>query len=406
MTAIRPTLPKLAAPLAAFACVLALLTAFDGSPESEAPGIGGPPARAPGYASLGDAHLQKARETGDPTYYSRADRSFAAALRRDPRSIDAVVGAGTLAGLRHDFGEQLRRGLEARRLAPALASPYPVIADAQIELGRYRAAERTIQRMLDLKPNLASYARVSYYRELSGDLEGAVQAMRLAVSAGAGARENVAYVQTLLGDLELQRDRLRPASAAYRAALAGSPSYPPAMVGLARIDAAGGRLDRSAARLRRAADRLPLTSTLTLLSEVERAAGRPAAARAEEAAARAQHRLYRASGTAPDAEAVVFEANHGSPAAAVRLGRRVWKAAPSVRSADALGWALTRARRPSEGLARARRALRLGSRDPLFRLHAGLAAREAGRDAEAARHLRIARSGAAALAPSAREELR
>jgi tetratricopeptide (TPR) repeat protein len=400
MTAIRSTFPKLLAPLAAFACVVALLTAFDGSSESE------PSGGAPDYASLGIAHLQKARETGDPADYSRADRSFAAALRRDPRSIDALLGAGTLAGLRHDFGEQLRRGLEARRLAPALVSPYPVIADAQIELGRYRAAERTIQRMLDLKPNLASYARVSYYRELSGDIEGAVQAMRLAVSAGAGARENVAYVQTLLGDLELQRGRPGAARAAYRAALAGSPSYPPAMVGLGRVDAAGGRLDRSAARLRRAADRVPLTSTLTLLSEVERAAGRPAEARADLAAARAQQRLYRASGTAPDAEGVVFEANHGSPAAAVRLGRRVWKAAPSVRSADALGWALTRARRPAEGLAWARRALRLGSRDPLFRLHAGVAAREAGKDAEAARHLRIAQAGAAALPPSARKELR
>ena len=50
---------------------------------------------------------------------------------------------------------------------PALTAPYPVIADAQIELGRYGAAERTLQRMLDTKPNLTSYSRVSYYRELT-----------------------------------------------------------------------------------------------------------------------------------------------------------------------------------------------------------------------------------------------
>ena len=79
----------------------------------------------------------------------------------------------------------------------------------------------------------------------------------------------------------------------------------------------------------------------------------------------------------PDAESVLFEADHGSPARAVALGRRVWAAAPSVRSADALGWALTRAGRPAEGLHWARRALQLGSRDPLFRFHAGrIAARK------------------------------
>src|SRR5258705_75025 len=61
-------------------------------------------------------------------------------------------------------------------------------------------------------------------------------------------------------------------------------------------------------------------------------------------------------------------------ARALRLARRAWAAAPSVRSADALGWVLTRAGRPVEGLAWARRALRLGSRDPRFLLHAGVAA--------------------------------
>jgi hypothetical protein len=63
-----------------------------------------------------------------------------------------------------------------------------------------------------------------------------------------------------------------------------------------------------------------------------------------------------------------------------------------VRSADALGWALTRAGRPHEGLAWARRALGLGSRDPLFHFHAGMAARAAGAGATAGRELRLALS--------------
>jgi tetratricopeptide (TPR) repeat protein len=411
---------RFVAPLAVFGAVLAVMVALNGGATtppapSAVADIGRPsgdpvrdsqalvraaPQSTGAYAALGDAYLTRARESGDPGFYSRAERAFDVALRRDPSDVAALIGTGTLAGLQHDFATQLRRGLAARRAAPQLARPLTVVADAQVELGRYGAARRTIQRLVDLKPGLAPYARVSYFRELHGDVDGAVAAMRLAVSAG-GSPQSTAYVQTLVGDLELGRGRTGAARDAYRFALRDVPSYPQALTGLARIDAASGALPRAAARLRRSTDLLPLTSGLTLLAEVERAAGRGRAARADLAAARVQHSLLGRSGTRPDAEAVLFEANHGSSARAVLLGRRVWRAAPSIRSADALGWALTRAGRPRAGLAWARRALRTGSRDPLFRLHAGVAARRAGRGPEAARHFALALKGRAALPPSA-----
>ena len=443
MTLSPPNLRRLLAPVAVFAAVLAVLLAANrgdapapflpdaGAPTDDAVGdfqraVRAAPGNGAAYAGLGDAYLSRARETGDPGFYSRAERAFDAALRREPDDLGALVGTGTLAGLRHDFAEQLRIGRRAVAQAPQLARPYTVVADAQIELGRYDAAAAAIQRLVDRKPGLASYARASYFRELSGDQAGAVEAMRLAASAG-GTPENVAYVQALLGDLELARDRVNAARAAYSAALRSLPGYPAGLVGLARTDAAGCDLGRAAARLRRAAERLPLPRTLTLLAEVEAALGNGAAARPAMTAARAQVAMLGgetagagaaeasrggAAGSAaaarvlPDAEAVLFVADHGSPAAAIRFGRRVWRAAPSVRSADALGWALTRAGRPAEGYRFARRALRLGSRDPLFRLHAGVAAREAGLAAPAARHLAVAADGRVALSPGALDLLR
>lgn len=411
-------LSKLIAPLAVFGAVLVAMVALQGgatSPPALSAGgdLGRPsgnavadaqatvraaPASASGYAALGEAYLGRARSTGDPGSYSRAGRAFGAALRRDPGDVGALVGAGTLAGLRHDFPEQLRLGRAALRAAPALARPLTVIADAQLELGRYAAAARTIQRLVDLKPSLPAYARVSYYRELTGDPAGAVRAMRFAVSAG-GSPDATAYVQTLLGDLELARGRTGAARAAYQAALRDLPNFPQALTGLARVSAAAGDLRPAAARLRRSTNLLPLTSSLVLLAEVERANGERRASTGDLTAARVQHAMLRASRTLPDAEAVLFEANHGSPARAVRLGRRVWRAAPSIRSADALGWALTRAGDARAGFEWARRALRTGSRDPLFRLHAGVAARRAGLRAESARQLELAMTGAAALPP-------
>ncbi|MGH2824199.1 MAG: tetratricopeptide repeat protein, partial [Thermoleophilaceae bacterium] len=210
------------------------------------------------YAALGSALMQRLRETGDAGLYRRADMAFAEALERDPSNLDATVGLGTLALARHDFRAGLRHGLRAQRINPGSFAPFAVLVDARIELGRYAAAERTLQQMIDFKPALASYARVSYYRELHGDLEGALDAMRLAVSSAPGPGENRSYVQTLLGNLEFERGRIAAAEDAYRMALAGFAAYAPAEAGLARVDAARGRLGSAIARLRGVVQRLPL----------------------------------------------------------------------------------------------------------------------------------------------------
>jgi len=333
--------------------------------------------------ALAGGYLQEARETGDPGFYSRAERLLRAA---GPRAPGAAVGLGTLALARHDFAGALTL---ARRAGDGLAVQ-PVLVDALVELGRYGAAERALQRMVDLKPNLAAYARVSYLRELHGDLDGAVEAMRLAVSAGAAAPEAVASVQVLLGNLELARGRPGAAARAYGAARAAAPGHVPALAGQARLAATRGDLAAAVAAWRTIVGRLPLPEYAIALGEAELAAGRGAEARRDLALVPAQARLMAAAGVNADVELAIFEADHGSPARAVRLARGAWAAAPSVRSADAVGWALSRAGRAEEGLAWARRALRLGSRDPLFLAHAGLTAAAAGRPALARRRLRSA----------------
>src|SRR4051794_2732561 len=171
-------------------------------------------------AALAAAYLQKVRETGDASFYTRADRLLAAALARDPRDQATLVQAATLAAARHDFRGALRIARRAEALAPGTLAPLPVTVDAQVELGRYGAAERTLQRLVDLKPNLTAYARISYFRELTGDLPGAIDAMQRAVTAGGPVPENVAYVQSLLGSLELARGRAGAARHAFEAALA------------------------------------------------------------------------------------------------------------------------------------------------------------------------------------------
>jgi tetratricopeptide (TPR) repeat protein len=341
-------------------------------------------------AALGAAYLQKVRETGDPGFYARADAVLARARALAPGDYRVLAASGTLALARHDFAGGLAYGLAARRANPASDAPYPVIVDGLVELGRYAEAGRELQRFVDAKPTLASYSRVSYFRELHGDLEGAAQAMALALSAGGDAAENAAYVQTLLGTLEFDRGRLGSARDAFRLALVRFPGYVPASAGLARVEAAEGRTGAAVRRYRDVVARLPLPEYVVALGETELAAGRAAQGRRDLGLVGAEERLLQANGVNTDVDLALFEANHGSAVRAVALARRAWATAPSVRSADALGWALTAAGRPRDGLAWGRRALGLGSRDAGLNYHAGMSARAAGDRAAARRYLHVA----------------
>jgi tetratricopeptide (TPR) repeat protein len=340
--------------------------------------------------ALASAYLRKARESGDPGFYARAGELLRAALARRPGDHDALVASAGLALSRHDFRGALALARRARAARPDALAAYPALVDALVELGRFGTAERLLQRMVDAKPTLAGYARVSYLRELHGDVDGAAAAMRRAVAAGGPARESVAAVQALLGGLELARGRPAAARAAHRAALAAVPGYPAAEAGLARLDAARGDLDGAIRRWRALSARLPLPEYVLGLAEAELAAGRTRAGRRDLALIRAERRLLAGAGVDTDAELALYEADHGSPRRAVALAWRAWRAAPGLRSADALGWALTRGGRPAAGLRWARRALRLGSVDPLFRHHAGIAALGAGDESEGRRQLRTA----------------
>jgi tetratricopeptide (TPR) repeat protein len=377
-------------PLAVLVSFAAALAAFLLLRGAEPPEVvrEGPRASAP-RVQLAGAYLQKARETGDPGFYSRADGLLRAALARTPGDPDALVASAGLALSRHDFRRALALAQRARAARPAALAAYPALVDALVELGRFPAAERTLQRLVDAKPGLAGYARVSYLRELHGDLDGAVAAMRRAIGAGGPTRESVAAVQSLLGTLQLARGRAAAAAAAHRSALAALPGHPAAEAGLARVAAARGDLPGAIRRWRTLAERLPLPEYVIGLGEAQLAAGREGAGRRELELIGAERQLA-AGGVNVDAELAVFEADHGSPDRALMLARRAWRAAPGLRAADARGWALTRSGRPEGGLRWAHRALMLGSRDAIFRYHAGIAARAAGRPVEARRQLRVA----------------
>jgi tetratricopeptide (TPR) repeat protein len=332
----------------------------------------------------GNAFAQRARRTADAAYYTKAELVYRRALRLAPNDLPATIGLGGLALSRHEFRTGLALGRRALALSPSTAEGYGVVGDALVELGRYREAFETFNRMVSLKPSVSSYARVSYARELLGDIPGAVQAMRYAVDAAAGEPEALAWSQTQLGKLYWSHGRSRAAAREYRAALRVRPGYVAALDAFAQVEAARGHLARAVSLSRRAADVMPLPQYVASLGDLLRAANDETGAQRQYALVAAIARLERANGVNVDLEIALFDVDHGVKLRhALELARVARAERPSIDGDDLLAWTLVRNGRCAEALRFSTLALRLGTLDGSKFFHRGMIERCLGHDAAA-----------------------
>jgi tetratricopeptide (TPR) repeat protein len=350
------------------------------------------PNDADAQRDLGFALLQRVRETADPTLYAPADAAFETARALAPDDALVLAGIGGLQLGKHQFAEALATGRKAVGMSPNLAAARAVVVDALVELGRYDEAETAASEMLAVRSDLSTLARVSYLAELHGKLDVALSAMRMAAATPGLAAENVAFVDALLGNLLVYTGDPAGAADAYRHALTLVPAHAPSLAGEARLAVAAGHLDAAIPLFQRAADILPLPEYVIALAEAQTAAGLTEQATRNFKLARAEIKLFQATGVVVDLDLALFEADHGDPAAALDFATTAYKATPTVRAADALAWALHRLGRDREAKRRSDEALRLGSRDPLLRYHAGAIAAALGDVADARRDLGLALS--------------
>jgi tetratricopeptide (TPR) repeat protein len=319
---------------------------------------------------LGLAYQQRARETGDPSFYSLSGRALRRASAAGGQLPLIEQGLASLANTRHRFTAGLALARRAIRLDRENGSAYGALGDALLNLGRYKAAFKAYDRMAVLSPGIAAFTRIANARELLGRPAAAAEADELALEADSAVPEQVAWATVQLGNVRFNTGHLDLAAQAYRRALRVVPGYVHAEAGLARIEASEGRYGPAIARLRHVVDVLPIPAYVIMLGDVLQVSGHESAARREYALVGVIERLFQANGVRTELQTALFDLDHDRHASAALARARVaYRSAPGIYAEDALAWGLFRAGRCTEARRHSVHALRLGTRDALLIFH-------------------------------------
>ena len=148
------------------------------------------PGEMKNYIDLAQVYIQEARISGrHHEYFPAAESIIAEVLRREPDNFEANVLKAGMMMTRHDFANAKETIDKAIAKNPYNSGAFGVLCDANVELGKYTEAVSAVDQMMNARPDLRSYARASYLRELNGDRNGAIEAMKLAADAGAAGEE-------------------------------------------------------------------------------------------------------------------------------------------------------------------------------------------------------------------------
>ena len=362
-------------------------------------------ARGPGRTRdvlerLGYLYVARARVTNDPGDYTLASMTAGCLESRYPGDAGALLLKGHVLHQLHRFAEaeQIARALVTRR---TFVLDYGLLGDVLMEQGRLTEAAEAYQKMMDLKPFYQSYTRAAHLRWLKGDLDGAIEVMRLATaSASPRDPESSAWAWTRLALYELQAGRPRAASTAAETALRHQPDYAAAFLVQGRVLLAMDRRADALEVLRRAARLNPLPEYQWILADALRLEGL-----ADEASTVEQALMARGSLSDPRTFAIYLATRRTDLPKAIALAEEEMTTRADVFTLDAHAWALAASGRVAEADQIISRAVAEGTHDARLFLHAGVIRAAAGRTREAEQWFKKARRLQAMLLPSEAAEL-
>lgn len=218
--------------------------------------LAGQPNNNEAKLQLAEVFIAEGRITGQHGYYCNAAISTLDRVLHESSNDNEKFQAYSMKGMvqltLHQFSDALKTGEEALKLNKQNSGIHGVLIDANVELGNYAKAVELSDKMISIRPDLRSYSRVSYLREIHGEMEGAIEAMDMAVKAGFPGQEQTEWCRVNLGKLYENTGQLDFAEMHYRMALEHRGNYPFALAALGNLERKKGNLDASVQLLRSA----------------------------------------------------------------------------------------------------------------------------------------------------------
>ena len=223
---------------------------------------------------LVQAYIREGRITGNHVYYDGLAFSHVnKILKKDPQNFEALCSKATIQASEHQFSEALATANEGIQINPYNSYVCGVKCDAQVELGMYSEAIKTADKMSSLRPDIKSYTRISYLREIYGDYEGSKEAMEMALQSGAPGLEETEWVRVYLGHLYQLTGDDQKAAYYYRTSLVNRPGYPVALSALGELFMVNNELDSALKYYLRATETAPDYSYYMALGNIYKGKG-------------------------------------------------------------------------------------------------------------------------------------
>ncbi len=354
------------------------------------------PYRYSNYTKLGDVYIQKARETGDTAYYSKAEEALKKALDLYPNNYTTVIYLGFVNSSKHEFRAALPYAKKAIELKPEDSYAYGILGDAYIELGQYEDAKKAYETMVSLGPGLDSYSRISYMRELMGDVKGAMQAMKKAIEDGIKRNlpnENVAWAQYILGELYFNSGDLKKAEEQYQASINTYNNYYHALAGLGKVRAVEKNYQEAIELYKKAIGIIPLPIFVSSLGDIYKKTGNMEEAKKQYDLVEYIGLLSKINKVIYNRELALFYAGHDIKLnEALELVRKELEVRKDIYTYDTLAWALYKNNQPKEALEASKESLKLGTKDANLFFHVGMIYYKLGNMAKAKEYLNQALS--------------
>jgi tetratricopeptide (TPR) repeat protein len=343
------------------------------------------PKDAAGYAGLGAAYFQRARETGDVNDYQLAEQSLTKSLEIDSADFSADAALGTMAAIcmgEHRFTDALGFAQKALSLETGDLSPFAIIGDAYADMGEYGSAKAAYDKLtprdMTLAPR-AAYARdsrLSYLKFIAGDTEAAIGLMRTAVTEGVEAQlqsENLAWLYFELGEFYAQAGDAASADVAYLAALNAHPGDYRALASLARLRANNGRYAEAIVLYQKAIAVVPMPVFIAELGDLYAKTGNQSEAQKQYALVEYIGLLGHINQVLHNRDLALFYADHDVKLAeALNLAQKELEVRRDVYTWDALAWVLYKNGKLEDAVKASEKAMQFGTRDALVLFHAGM----------------------------------